>query len=58
MTEAEKNEAINLIKIFWLVTEDKYKALREIEGCETLYDLKATVTDGEHIKAIADGLGV
>ena len=46
------------MKIFWLATEAKYDELRKVEGCETLYDLNATITDGEHIMAIADAIGV
>ena len=58
MTEADKKKALNLVKIFWLITEDKYEKLRTLEGCEKLYNLKATVTDGKHIQAIADAIGV
>ena len=41
-----------------MVTEDQYAELRKIEDCDTLYDLKATVTDGAHIMKIADEIGV
>ena len=58
MSEQEKKAAIELVKLFWLVTEDKYEKLRTIEGCETLTDLKATVTDGKHILALADEMGI
>ena len=58
MTEAAKKKALNLVKIFWLITEDKYDKLRTLEGCDKLYDLKATINDGKHIQAIADSIGV
>lgn len=54
----ELEKAKSMTKIFWLMTEDKYEKLRLIEGCETLYDLKATVTDGKHMLALADAVGV
>ena len=44
--------------MFWLITEDKYDKIRTLEGCSTLYDLKATVTDGKHVQAIAEAIGV
>ena len=58
MSEQQKKAAVDLVKTFWLVTEDKYDKLRTIEGCETLTDLKATVTDGEHIMALADEMAI
>ena len=56
MTEEETAKSMK--KIFWLITEDSYEKLRLIEGCETLFDLKATVTDGKHMLALADAVGV
>ena len=41
-----------------MTTEAKYEELRKIEGCKTLYDLNATITDAKHIIAIADAIGV
>ena len=32
--------------------------MRKIEGCDGQGDLRATVTDNEHIIAIADNLGI
>ena len=58
MSEKKQRKAIELIKFFWMITEDKYDKLRQIQGCENLQDLKATVSDGNHIKAIADNLGI
>ena len=58
MSEKKQRKAIELIKFFWMITEDKYDKLRQIQGCENLLDLKATVSDGNHIKAIADNLGI
>ena len=50
MVESKQNfereeEAHKLIKYFWLISDDKYDKLREINGCETLQDLLATKTD-------------
>ena len=45
-------------KYFWMVTEQWYGKLRKVDGCDKLTNLKATVTDGKHIKKIADKLGV
>ena len=42
----------------WVVTEDQYDKLREIEGCENLQYLSATINDREHILKIADELGI
>ena len=47
-----------LEKYFWMVTESKYAKLRKIEGCESLTDLKATVSDGKHVQTIADKMGI
>ena len=58
MVDIEQKLALSMIKIFWLITEDKYEKLRTIEGCDSLLDLKATVNDGKHILAIADAIGV
>ena len=49
---------MDLVKIFWHISESRYNLLREIDGCDGLTDLPATVTDNEHITAIADNLGV
>jgi hypothetical protein len=45
-------------KIFWLLSESHYELLRELDGCDRQADLPATVTDNDHIIAIADNLGV
>ena len=47
-----------MVKIFWLISEAYYPLLREIEGCEDLSDLKATITDNDHIIEMADNLGI
>ena len=58
MITAEQLESLTVEKYFWMVTEDKYEKLRTINGCEELTDLRATVTDGEHIINIANQIGV
>ena len=45
-------------KIFWLISESHYEKLRELDGCDRQNDLPATMTDNDHIIAIADKLGV
>ena len=47
-----------MIKLFWLISESDYELLRGVNGCEGQSDLPATVTDNDHIIAIADGLGI
>ena len=54
----EQQDSLGLVKIFWLISEAYYPLLREIEGCEDLSDLKATITDNDHIIAMADNLGI
>ena len=44
--------------MFWLLSESCYDKMRKIEGCDGQGDLRATVTDNEHIIAIADNLGI
>ena len=58
MTEEEKKQAHSLEKYFWMITEDKYDKLREINGCETLTDLPATVPDGVHVMQLAKNLRI
>ena len=53
-----QQEALDIIKMFWLISEAFYPLLRKIEGCDPLLDLKATITDNEHINAIADSFGI
>ena len=53
-----QQEALGIVKIFWLISEANYPLLRKIEGCDILKDLKATITDNDHIIAMADHLGI
>ena len=53
-----QEQALNMDKIFWLISESYYELLREVDGCDSLGDLLATVTDSHHIIALADNLGV
>ena len=53
-----KEQAQDVDKIFWLISESHYQLLRELDGCDGQVDLPATVTDNDHIIAIADNLGV
>ena len=38
-------EIEDLEKIFWIINNSIYDELRKQEGCDTLIDLKATITD-------------
>lgn len=58
MSNAEEKTALELEKIFWLITEDKYAKLRKINGCADLADLPATVPDSKHVLDMADNLGI
>ena len=49
-------QAQDMVKLFWLISESDYELLRELDGCERQDDLPATVTDNDHIIAIADSL--
>ena len=53
-----QNEALEIEKMFWLISEADYALLREVEGCDHLNDLRATITDNQHIHAMADSLGI
>ena len=53
-----QNNALGIEKMFWLISEAFYPLLRKVEGCDSLKDLKATITDNDHIHAMADSLGV
>ena len=44
--------------MFWLISEAFYPLLRSLEGCDSLLDLKATLTDNDHINLMADNLGI
>ncbi len=41
-TQSREIEAHSIAKYFWMITDDAYDKLREIEGCEKLGDLNAT----------------
>ena len=58
MTTPEEQAAIELEKIFWLISEDEYSKLRKINGCEDLTDLPATIPDNKHALKMADYLGI
>ena len=45
MSLQEQQAALGIDKFFWMITEAKYDKLRKVEGCDTLTDLNATVTD-------------
>ena len=53
-----QSEALGIVKMFWLISEANYSLLRNIEGCDSLKDLKATITDNDHIHAMVDNLGI
>ena len=53
-----ENEAINIVKICWLIFCDKYDLLRKLEGCSKLDDLDAVKTDKLEVFKIADGFGI
>ena len=53
-----QEQAMDIVKIFWLISESRYQLLREVDGCDGQADLLATVTDNNHIIAMADNLGV
>ena len=40
--QSREEEALSIIKYFWMITDDLYDKLREINGCEGLKDLNAT----------------
>ena len=40
--QSREEEAHSIIKYFWMITDDAYDKLREINGCESLKDLNAT----------------
>lgn len=40
--QSREEEAHSIIKYFWMITDDLYDKLREINGCEGLKDLNAT----------------
>ena len=44
--------------MFWLISEAHYPLLRNLEGCNSLWDLKATITDNDHIHVMAESLGI
>ena len=56
--QSREEEAHSIIKYFWMITDDVYDKLREINGCESLKDLNATQTDGKEIQEIAFKIGV
>ena len=53
-----QQEALGIVKLFWFMSETFYEALRNIEGCEDLQDLKTTVDINQHIMAMADNFGI
>ena len=56
--KTKEQEAINIVKICWLVFCDKYNELQLIEGCANLSDLPAVKTDKFEILKIVDGFGI
>ena len=61
MVESSGNKlqkAVQMHKYFWMVTQDAYDNLRQINGCENLKDLNATKTDGGYVQEMARKLGV
>ena len=61
MVESSANKlqkAVEMHKYFWMVTQDIYDNLRQIDGCENLKDLNATKTDGGYIQEMARKIGV
>ena len=56
--DSVKNLNDGLEKIFWLITENDYSELRELDGCKDLGDLDATIKDSKHMINMADALGI
>ena len=54
----KEEEAINIVKIGWLIFCDKYNELQFVDGCANLGDLPAVKTDKFEILKIADGFGI
>ena len=55
-----EQEALDIVRMFWLISEGTYDELRKIDkDCEKSFgDLPATTTDNPHIRAMAKRMGV
>ena len=51
-------EAINIHKMLWFYVCDDYAAFRTLEGCSSLQNLPAVITDLEAVKKMADKMGI
>ena len=55
---AKEGEAMNIVKICWLIYCSEYGELRKLNGCSGLDDLGAVKMDSFEMKKIVQSFGI